>query len=261
METLELLSGHSMPVVGLGTWPMKEDQCKQAVTSALALDYTHFDTAYMYKNQREIGEALREAGANREELFITSKIWHDHLKYEDALSQADEILQELNMDYVDLLLIHWPNDDVPMEDTFKALKEIHNAGKARSIGVSNFSVAQMKKAREVSGVPICANQIKYHPGHEQRDILTYCQEHNIIVTAYSPLAKQEIFGNPALTTVAQAHGKTPAQIALRWLLQKNIIVIPKASSREHLQENLDVFNWKLSTEDMDRIDQMADEKS
>ncbi len=257
MESLTLLSGHSMPVVGLGTWPMRGNQCKEVIKQALELGYTHFDTAWIYQNQREIGEALREVGADRSQLFITSKVGRDYLQYDVAIEQADEILQLLQMDYVDLLLVHWPNEAVPMEGYIRAFNEFFDAGKARSIGVSNFSVEQMERARSLSAAPISVNQIKYHPGYEQRDVLQWCLENDVVVTAYSPLGKKDILRDPVLLDIARIHDKTSAHVALKWLLQKGMIIIPKASSREHLQANLDVFDWSLSESEMQSIDLIA----
>lgn len=257
MESLTLLSGDTMPVVGLGTWPMRGNQCKEVIKQALELGYTHFDTAWIYQNQREIGEALREAGADRSKLFITSKVGRDYLQYDVAIEQADDILEYLQMDYVDLLLVHWPNETVPMEGTIRAFNEVFDAGKARSIGVSNFSVEQMERARSLSTAPISVNQIKYHPGYEQRDVLQWCLENDVVVTAYSPLGKKNILQDSVLLDIARIHDKTSAHVALKWLLQKGMIVIPKASSREHLQANLDVFDWSLSESEMQSIDRIA----
>ena len=257
MESLTLLSGHAMPVVGLGTWPMRGNQCKRVIKQALELGYTHFDTAWIYQNQREIGEALREVGADRSKLFITSKVGRDYLQYDVAIEQAYENLEYLQMDYVDLLLVHWPNEAVPMEGTIRAFNEFFDAGKARSIGVSNFSVEQMERARSLSSAPISVNQIKYHPGYEQRDVLQWCLENDVVVTAYSPLGKKGILRDPVLLDIARIHDKTSAHVALKWLLQKGMIVIPKASSRGHLQENLDVFDWSLSESEMQSIDRIA----
>ncbi len=257
MKSLTLLSGHAMPVVGLGTWPMRGNQCKEVIKQALELGYTHFDTAWIYQNQREIGEALREVGADRSKLFITSKVGRDYLQYDVAMEQADDILEYLQMDYVDLLLVHWPNETVPMEGTIRAFNEFFDAGKARSIGVSNFSVEQMERARSLSTAPISVNQIKYHPGYEQRDVLQWCLENDVVVTAYSPLGKKGILRDPVLLEIARIHDKTSAHVALKWLLQKGMIVIPKASSREHLQANLDVFDWSLSESEMQSIDRIA----
>ena len=257
MESLTLLSGDTMPVVGLGTWPMRGNQCKQVIKQALELGYTHFDTAWIYQNQREIGEALREAGADRSQLFITSKVGRDYLQYDVAIEQADDILEYLQMDYVDLLLVHWPNETVPMEGTIRAFNEVFDAGKARSIGVSNFSVEQMERARSLSTAPISVNQIKYHPGYEQRDVLQWCLENDVVVTAYSPLGKKDILRDPVLLDIARIYDKTSAHVALKWLLQKGMIVIPKASSRGHLQANLDIFDWSLSESEMASIDLIA----
>ena len=258
MESLPLLSGDTMPVVGLGTYPLKGEQCKRVVKQALDLGYTHFDTAWIYRNQREIGEALREAGVDRSRLFITTKVGQDYLQYDVAVRQADENLQLLQMDYVDLLLVHWPPDDVPMEETIGAFNTVFDAGKARSIGVSNFSVEQMEEACRVSSAPISVNQIKYHPGYELRDVLQWCLERDVVVTAYSPLGKKNILQDPVLTNIARSHNRTSAHVALRWLLQKGMNVIPKASSELHLRANLDVFDWSLSEDEMAAIDGMAD---
>ena len=258
MESLTLLSGHTLPVVGLGTYPLKGEPCKQVIKQALELGYTHFDTAWIYGNQREIGEALREAGVDRSRLFVTTKVGKDYLHYDVAIKQADENLQSLQMDYVDLLLVHWPPDCVPMEEPIGAFNAILDAGKARSIGVSNFSVEQMKKACSISEAPISVNQIKYHPGYEQRDVLDWCLEHKVAVTAYSPLGKKNILQDPVLTNIARSHDKTSAHVALRWLLQKGMNVIPKASTEPHLRANLDVFNWTLSEDEMSAIDGMSD---
>ncbi len=258
MESMRLLSGNEMPVVGLGTWPLKGDQCKKVLKEALGLGYTHIDTAWIYDNHREIGEYLQDTQVSRGDLFITSKIGKDYVSYDDTMVQIDEILTDLQMDYVDLLLIHWPSDSVPMEETFRAFNEIHAAGKALSVGVSNFSVDQMEQANALSNAPVCVNQIKYHPSHEQREVLHWCQQRDTIVTAYSPLGKDRILDDPILGEIAGNHEKTAAHVCLKWLRQLGMIVIPKASSREHLEANLEVFDWNLSEEEMSRISAMYD---
>lgn len=257
MQTIKLVSGHEMPMLGLGTWDLRGDACKRAVKEALALGYTHIDTAWMYKNQREIGDALREARADRSRLFITSKVWHTHLHYEGVLEQMGETVRDLQTEYVDLFLIHWPNEATPLGETFRGLQRVLEEGKARSIGVSNFTVKLLDEAERVSGVPICANQVKYHPGAEQGDVLRWCQGRGVVVTAYSPLARGGVLGDSTLTRVAKGQGKTPAQVTLRWLVQKGMVVIPKASSGAHLQENMDLFGWALSPEEMAQIDAVA----
>ena len=257
METIQLVSGHEIPVLGLGTWTLRDEQCKTVIKKALELGYNHIDTAWMYANQKEIGEALREIGAVREELFITSKIWHTHLKYDQVHSQCNECLEDLQTDYVDLLLIHHPGDGtVSMGETLSAFNEIHDAGKAKSIGISNFSIEQVDQAKAISQVPITTHQVEYHVHSKQEALLQHCQAHQIPLTAHRPLAVGEIVGDPVLGRVGGKHGKTAAQVALRWLLQKGLIVIPKASSDAHLRENLDLFDWELTPEEMDTINNL-----
>ena len=254
MQSLKLVSGGEMPILGLGTWDLRGEGAKQAIKEALALGYTHIDTAWMYRNQREIGEALQAAKVDRSSLFITSKVWHTHLHFEGVLEQLEETIRDLHTPYVDLFLVHWPNRGVPMEETFGALQRIFEEGKARSIGVSNFEIDHLGEARSVSKIPISVNQIKYHPGAEQRDVLQWCQDHDVAVTAYSPLGKKGILKDSTLREIGRGREKTIAQVALRWLVQKGMVVIPKASSRAHLQENMDLFDWALSLGEMERID-------
>ena len=257
MSNVKLLSGHEMPMLGLGTWDLRRRKCKKTLKKALDLGYNHIDTAWMYNNQREIGDTLRESGVDRSKLFITSKVWRTHLHYDGVLQQFDETINDLQTDYVDLFLIHWPDDSVPMTETFRALKHIFDQGKVRSIGVSNFNVDQMIEAEEVSEVPVSVNQIKYHMGSEQRDVLSWCLDHKIAVTAYTPLGRKNILKNSTLNEIAKSHGKKGAQVALRWLVQKEMIVIPKASSGGHLKENMDLFDWSLSSEEMKGLDNIT----
>lgn len=257
MESITLVSGYEMPLLGLGTWDLRGNTCKNIVKKALDLGYTHIDTAWMYENQRMIGGALQEINANREELFITSKIWHTHLKYNDVLAQFEESLDQLQMDYVDLLLVHWPNESVPMEETLKAFNEIHAAGQARSIGISNFSMNQVDRALAISQAPICVNQVEYHIRHNQDALLQHCKDKQVVVTAHRPLGVGRIIGDPLLKEIGAQHSKTPALVALRWLVQKGIVVIPKTSSEAHLRENMDVFDWTLTSDDMGRLDAIS----
>lgn len=257
MENFELQSGHTMPALGLGTWDLRNQQCKTVVKQAVEMGYTHIDTAWMYANQTEIGDALKEIGAKREDLFITSKIWHTHMERDSVLSQCDECLDQLQMDYVDLLLIHSPNHNVPFEETLGAFKEIFDAGKTKSIGISNFNSDQVDRARNISAVPISANQVEYNVHHNREELLQHCTKYRIHVTAHRPLAKGEIGDERLLNEIATVHGKTAAQVAMRWLLQKRISVIPKSGSREHLEENLDLFDWNLSDAEMKQIDNFS----
>jgi diketogulonate reductase-like aldo/keto reductase len=261
MEYFELLSGHTMPALGLGTWKLRNQQCKTVVKQAVEMGYTHIDTAWMYANQREIGEALQEIGAKRHELFITSKIWHTHMERDNVLSQCDECLDQLRVDYVDLLLIHSPSQIALLEETLGAFKEIVDAGKAKSIGISNFNNDQVDQARKISAVPISANQVEYNVHHNREELLQHCAKYGIHVTAHRPLATGEIGDERLLNEIAKRHGKTAAQVAMRWLLQKGISVIPKSGSKGHLEENLDLFDWELTATEMKQIDNLGDQLS
>jgi diketogulonate reductase-like aldo/keto reductase len=257
MKTVKLASGYTMPLLGLGTWMLRGEECKRAVKKAIELGYTHIDTAWMYGNQREIGDAIRENGTERSKLFITSKIWHDHLKYDAVLDQCEECLEQLRTDYLDLLLIHWPSAAVPLEETLAAFKKIYDQGKAKSLGVSNFNIALVERAREVSSVPISVNQVRYHVRYNPEELLEHCRKHQIALTAYSPLGRGEILHDPTLKAIAEKHGKTPAQVALIWLIQKGICVIPKASSEAHLRQNMSLFDWELTRQEMQQINGLS----
>ena len=250
MENVKLASGHEIPILGLGTWQLKGSQCERIIKVAIELGYTHIDTAWMYQNQTQIGNALRDINVEREDLFITSKIWHTHLKHDEVLSQFDVCINDLQMDYVDLLLIHWPSDSVPFEETFGAFKKIYDAGKVKSIGISNFSIEQVDKACDVSELPICTNQVEYHVRNNKEALRAHCETHNIPITAHRPLAVGNLAEDKELTEIGKRYGKTAAQVALRWLVQKGIITIPKSGSEPHLRENLDLFDWQLSDEEM-----------
>lgn len=243
-----------MPILGLGTWQLRGGQCERIVKEAVALGYTHIDTAWMYQNHSEIGKALQEIRINREDLFLTTKIWGTHLRHAEVLSQFEECLRDLQMDYVDLLLIHHPNDSVPFSETFAAFHELYEAGKVKSIGISNFSIAQVAASCEVSALPICTNQVEYHARRNRSELRDYCHARNIVMTAHRPLAVGNLAGDTTLSEIGNNHGKTAAQVALRWLIQQDIITIPKSGSVPHLRENLDVFSWQLTEPEMQTLD-------
>ena len=254
MRSVQLLSGQQMPLLGLGTWDLRGRQCGEVVGWALDMGYRHIDTAWMYENQREVGEGIRSSGLSYDEIFLTSKIWHTHLQRDQVLSQHTENLEQLGFDYVDLLLVHWPGSDTDMEETLDAFAQIQEEGRARAIGVSNFSSALVDEARQVSRVAISVNQIKYNLQNLEEALREHCQKNDIAVTAYTPLARGALTGHQALEAAAERHGKTAAQVALKWLVQKDVVVIPKASSREHLRENMDLFDWQLSDSEMAELD-------
>ena len=242
-----------MPLLGLGTWQLRGDECTRVVQMALEMGYRHLDTAYNYKNQVEVARGLQASGIERGEVFVTTKIWPDALQYAQVHRQFAECVEQLATDYVDLLLVHWPNEAVPLAETLKAFDEIAASGQARSIGVSNFSPALIDEAREVASVPIVNNQIELHVGNVDTALLEHCRVHKVAVTAYRPLAKGDAADDMTLAAIGDKHGKSAAQVALRWLVQQEIVAIPKASSEQHLRANMDIFDWTLDAEEMGRL--------
>lgn len=245
-------SDHTMPALGLGTWTLEGPECVEAVRHALELGYPHIDTARMYQNEEEVGRGLREAGVDREEIFLTTKIWWEDLSPARLLAATDESLKELATDYVDLLLIHWPSKTVPLDKSLAALQELQEAGKIRHLGVSNFPPGLLERAVELA--PVACNQVEYHPFLSQDRLLDVARRHDVAITAYSPLAQGEVMEDDTLRALAQRHGRTPAQIALRWLVQQDgVAAVPRASSAEHRDLNLDILDFELGEDEMKRI--------
>lgn len=255
MRSIKLASGYEMPVLGIGTWRLTGERCEEAVKKALELGYRHVDTAALYSNHKEVGKAIK--GLNRKKLFITTKVHADNLNYGDVLRECDKALKELQIDYIDLYLIHWPNPDIPIEETLKAFKKLVDDKKVRSIGISNFTIKRMEEAIKKSRIPISVNQVEYHPYLNQEKLLEACKKNNVVLTAYCPLARGEILNDGLLKKMAERYNKTIPQVTLTWLLQKGAIVIPKASSESHIKEDMDIFDWKLSEEDMRKIDDIS----
>jgi diketogulonate reductase-like aldo/keto reductase len=253
MEYATLVSGDKMPLIGLGTWMLRGAACTDVVGRALSLGYRHIDTAEGYSNHAAVGEALAATDVAREDIFLVSKVM-GHLSYDDVLAACETSLRDLQTDYLDLYLVHWPNPKIPMAETFQAFSRLHDEGVVRNIGVSNFFIHNLQEAEAASQTPIAVNQIEFHPFLNQAALLDYCQQRNIVMAAYSPLARQRFLDDPLMVEIAQEHGKTVAQVALRWLVNKGIVAIPKASSDAHLLENLDVFDWQLSAEATERLD-------
>ncbi|MGQ3412960.1 aldo/keto reductase [Natrinema sp. LN54] len=252
VPTRSLPSGDEIPVVGAGTWDVGGDAVKETVRTALDRGYTHVDTAEGYKNEAEIGEVLSEH--DREDLFLTSKVLPSNLHYDNVLESLEASLDKLGVSALDLYLIHWPNPAISLRETFDALERAHEEGLIRNVGVSNFSKYQLMFARKVADVPIAVNQIELHPWYYREELLEYCREHDIVVEAAAPLARTELFDDPVLNDVAEAYEKTPAQVALKWALQKDVVVLPKSTSESHLRQNIDLFGWELDADDVARID-------
>ncbi|MCB0331694.1 MAG: aldo/keto reductase [Bdellovibrionales bacterium] len=245
-----------IPIIGLGTWKLNGIQCFNTVRKALVLGYRHIDTALMYENQEDIGQAIK--GYDRESLFLTSKVPHTDLSKQDFLTAADNILKRLDSDYLDLLLIHWPNEEVGVEEPLDALEHLLEARKIRAAGVSNFTRFHLIDANRYNLKVVANNQVECHPHLPQYDLVDYCHRHKISVTAYSPLARGDVDADPVLQEIASKHMTSPASVSLRWLLQRGLIVIPKSSSDEHLEENLKVLSWELQPEDMAKINAISE---
>jgi diketogulonate reductase-like aldo/keto reductase len=250
METVTV-QGVDVPALGLGTARMKGEECRDAVETALDIGYRHLDTAQMYDNEAAFGAALRGHPVDRGDVFVTTKIHPSNLAREDVHRSFEASLDRLDTAYVDLLLIHAPRDHVPIEETIGAMNELQAEGTVRHIGVSNFSVDQTRAAIEASETPIITDQVEYHPYNDQTDVLAFCIDNDVTLTAYSPLANGTVVKDETLAEIGDRYDKTPAQVALRWLLQQDrVVAIPKASSRDHMVENFDVFDFELSAEEM-----------
>ena len=256
MEFFTLKSGYKMPCLGLGTWKLGGAECKRTVLSALSMGYTHIDTAAAYGNEADIGTALRDASSKRTDLFITTKVWYDRLSSSDVETECCNSLQKLRTDYVDLLLVHWPNKNIPIKETMRGFKALYEKKLVRSFGVSNFTLPLLKEAINASDVPICVNQIEFHPFLNQSEMLSYCNENNILVTAYAPIARGKILKDPVMEQIAKECGTTTIQCCLAWLRQKGMAAIPKASSEAHLKENFESLNITLPKEQMTKIDSL-----
>jgi 2,5-diketo-D-gluconate reductase B len=245
--------GARVPKLGFGTWQITGHACEVAVRDALEIGYRHIDTARMYGNEAQVGQGLHDAGLNRDEVFLTTKLWHtelDAVAVHDALEQS---LRDLRTEYVDLLLIHWPSSrGVPLAETLGAMTEAQDAGRVKHIGVANFPAPMLREALELA--PLVGDQVEYHPYLGQPEVLALARDHDLAVTAYSPLAQGEVLREPIVAEIAEAHAKNPAQVVLRWLLdQPNVAAIPKASTHEHRAANFDVFDFELLDEERGAI--------
>jgi len=242
-------NGASIPLLGLGTWDLRGRTCARMVEQALRLGYPHIDTAEMYGNEAEVGEGLRASGVKRDSVFITTKIWPDHFRARELESAARACLERLRLSEVDLLLLHWPNPKVPLAETIGALCKVKREGLARHIGVSNFTVALIADALKVSTEPLVCDQVEYHPFLDQSILLAETRAHGMALVAYSPLARGDL-RNEVLVRIGAAHKKTTAQISLRYLVQQNVVVIPRTSKLERLSENAAIFDFTLSEREM-----------
>jgi 2,5-diketo-D-gluconate reductase B len=252
-------NGADIPAIGFGTWQLTGVECERAVDAALKAGYRHIDTAQAYDNESEVGKAVKGSHVPRDEIFITTKVWFDRARDGDLQRSVEESLERLGLDHVDLILLHWPNMEVPLDETMQALGDVAERGLARHIGVSNFTVDLLRAAARHAGRPIVANQVEYHPYLDQRPVLAECRRNGVAMTAYSPIARGRVFDDPVISEIADRHGKTPGQVAIRWLIQQDgVIAIPRSSNPDHIAANNDVHDFKLDMEEMNRISELAE---
>ena len=250
-------NGAKIPAIGLGTWELRGRACARIVEQALRLGYRHIDTAQVYENEREVGEGLRSSHIRRDDVFVTTKVWTTHFAPNDLLRSAKESLVRLRMSDVDLLLLHWPNAHVPLSETLGALAHAKELGLARHIGVSNFTVALIEEAVALCPQPLVCDQVEYHPYLDQTKVREACAQAGMALVAYSPIAKGNVKSDAVLTRIGAAHQKSAAQVCLRWLVQQNVVAIPRSSKIERLSENIEIFDFALDEAEMAEISALA----
>ncbi len=256
--SLPLASSGSIPMRGYGTWSLQNDEGQRVIESALEVGYRHLDTADGYDTHREVGRAIRQSGIARDQLFVTTKVGRDHIGYSDIIDVCHRSLEELQLDYLDLYLVHWPNNDIPMEETFRGMQKLLDEGLIRNCGVSNFTTSRLEKAVAVSSAPIAVNQVEYHPHLNQRELHDCCRRHGIVLAAFSPLVQPKVREDGRLQAIGGHYGKSGAQVILRWLFERGIVAITRGGSRAHQEENFDVLDFELSHFDFDSVDNIAD---
>ncbi|MBF4462829.1 aldo/keto reductase [Rathayibacter sp. VKM Ac-2878] len=248
---LPLNDGRAIPQIGLGVYKIGDAEASRVVASAIEAGYRHVDTATLYANERGVGEGIRASGLPREQVFVTTKVWNDDHGFDETLAAFDRSLELLGTDYVDLYLVHWP---IPSRDryvdTYRALERLRQEGRARSIGVSNFAIEHLERLLDETGVVPAVNQVELHPRLPQDELLAFDSAHGIVTQAWSPLARGRLLDDPVLAGLAAAHGVSPAQVVLRWHVQRGVGVIPKSADPGRIRQNLDVFGFELDADEM-----------
>ncbi|NGX34097.1 MAG: 2,5-diketo-D-gluconic acid reductase A [Candidatus Anoxychlamydiales bacterium] len=250
----KLNDGNEIPMIGMGTWQQTEkDNCINAIKYALKVGYRHIDTADIYGNHTLVKDAIK--GFSREKLFITTKLWRDFLDPKLVESQCDKALMELDLDYLDLYLVHWPDRTKPLAEISYEMSKLKEKGKVKSIGVCNYTINHLQELIN-QGIKIAINQVEYHPFLNQESLLTFCNRHSISLIAYSPIARGQVFQDPDILQLSKKYSKTPGQVTLKWMIQKDIVVIPKATSEKHIKDNFEIFDFEISLDDMKKIDEI-----
>ncbi len=251
-------NGAKIPAIGFGTFRMPGADVLRMVPAALKIGYRHIDTAQIYGNEAEVGEAIKNSGVSRSDIFLTTKVWVDKYKHDDFIKSVDESLSKLKTDYVDLLLLHWPKSDVPLVERIGALNEVRDAGKVRNIGISNFSSALMAESVKLSKAPIVTNQVEYHPYLDQSIVLKAARESGMSITAYYAMADGKVLSDPLIKAIAADRGKSEAQIVLRWLIQQEgVITLSKTVNEERARNNFEIFDFELNNEEMQALHALA----
>ena len=261
MENMKLNNGYMIPEIGYGTWQSPDSEVTvNGVKAAITCGYRHIDTAAAYKNEESVGEGIKESGIDRKDLFVTSKVWNTQRGYEKTIAAFEKTLSDLDLDYLDLYLIHWPASKKDYEnweeinlETWRAMTDLYKAGKIKAIGVSNFKPHHLEALMKTEVKPM-VNQIEFHPGFMQEETVKYCRDNGILVEAWSPLGTGRMLTNPDLQEVASHYGKSVAQICIRWCIQHDVLPLPKSVTPSRIQENSNVFDFEISAEDMQRID-------
>jgi diketogulonate reductase-like aldo/keto reductase len=258
-NTLSLPTGANIAQIGLGTWQISQSDTRKVVATALDIGYRLIDTAKIYGNEKEVGEAIRDSDIAREEIFATTKLWNDDQGYEPTLKACQASLQRLDLDYLDLYLIHWPASG-KRHESWRAMEKLMSDGLIRSAGVSNYTVEHLEELLDRSELVPAVNQVEFHPYIyvQQRPVLEFCRDQSIFVEAYSPLRRVGSEDTPALQTVAERHGKSPQQIVLRWCIQQDSIPLPRSRNSDHLRSNFEVFDFELSDQDMRELNSISD---
>lgn len=265
MKELILNDGNKIPMVGFGTYKSLEEEGIESVNYAIENGYRLIDTAAVYKNEVAVGKGIKASGIDRKEMFVTTKLWRENLGYEETKTELEKSLKRLALDYIDLYLIHWPANAINYDnwqktnaDTWRAMEELQADGKIKSIGVSNFWQEHFKALLQTAKIIPAVNQIEFHPGYWQPDLLEYCKKQNIVVEAWSPLARGKVFENESLKMIAKKHNQTVAKVCLRWIIQHDVIVIPKSTTNKRIKENINLFDFELSAEEMKQIDNLPE---
>jgi diketogulonate reductase-like aldo/keto reductase len=246
-----------IPALGFGTWQLDNGTAQPLVEQALEIGYRHIDTAQIYRNERDVGAGVAASGIKRDDVFLTTKVWIDHFADGDLQRSAEKSLEKLGVDHVDLLLLHWPKPEVPLAQTLAALNEVKDRGLTRAIGLSNFPSALLAEAQTLSKAPIATDQVEYHPYLSQKTLIAAARAAGTSITAWSPLAQGKVSDDPVLIAIGQAHGKTPGQVTLRWLIQQGVIAIPRTKTPARIAENFDILDFELSEAEMASVFALA----